>query len=163
MVELLANYSGVITFLFLVFLGYGVGTITEKRHYQSLRKREQQLSEILVITEEEGIEYTARHDAVLVTGSVVISIDYFKRLLALIRNIFGGRVASYESLVERARREALLRMKEQAAQHGCAMVVNVRLETAAIGYRANSKQQIGSVETIAYGTALGGLGRHHYR
>ena len=117
---------------------------------------------VLVITEEEGIDYTARDDAVLVTGSVVISIDYFKRLLALIRNIFGGRVSSYESLVERARREALLRMKEQAAQHGCAMVVNVRLETAAIGYRANSKQQIGSVETIAYGTALGSLAQEQY-
>ncbi len=159
MVDLLTNYSGVITFLFLVCLGYGAGTIVEKRHYQSLGKREEQLSEVLVVTEEEGIDYTTRQEAMLVTGSAVISIDYFKRLMAVVRNIFGGRVASYESLVERARREALLRMKEQAARHGCNLVVNVRLETAAIGYRANSKQQIGSVETIAYGTALGGLAK----
>ncbi|MFT6733724.1 MAG: hypothetical protein ACJAS9_001914 [Polaribacter sp.] len=40
-------------------------------------------------------------------------MDYFKRFLAGLRNIFGGRVVTYESLVDRARREAILRMKEK--------------------------------------------------
>ena len=47
----------------------------------------------------------------LVQGSAVISIDYFKRMLAALRNIVGGEVKSYETLVDRARREATLRMK----------------------------------------------------
>ena len=45
----------------------------------------------------------------------MVSVDYFKRFLAGLRMIFGGRVSSYESLLDRARREALLRMRLQAA------------------------------------------------
>ncbi len=153
--ESLFNFSGLIIFLFLVCLGYGAGTFNEKRHYRSLQKREEQLADIMVVNVEEGVDYQSRQRSELVTGSVVISIDYFKRLLAALRNIFGGRVVSYESLVERARREAILRMKEEAAEQGYELVVNLRLETAAIGFRANQKQQVGSVEAIAYGTALG--------
>jgi uncharacterized protein YbjQ (UPF0145 family) len=93
-------------------------------------------------------------NAFLVHGSAVISIDYFKRLLATLRNIVGGNVKSYESLVDRARREAILRMKEQALAKGARMIVNLRLETSTIGNSANRKGSIGSVEVIAYGTAV---------
>jgi uncharacterized protein YbjQ (UPF0145 family) len=85
---------------------------------------------------------------------VVVSIDYFKRLLAILRNIFGGRVSAYESLVDRARREAILRMKESANKSGADIVVNMRLETATIGYNANQKRHVGSIEAIDYGTAI---------
>jgi hypothetical protein len=37
--------------------------------------------------------------AFLVSGRAAISIDYFKRLLGILRNIVGGRVTAYESLV----------------------------------------------------------------
>ena len=153
MLEFLSNFSGVISFLVLVFIGYSVGTITERRHFNSLKRREHDASQMRIMTIEEDFDSSAA-DSKLVMGSVVISIDYFKRLLALVRNLLGGRVGSYESLVERARREALLRMKAVATAEGFDCIVNVRLETAAIGMRANQKGQIGSVETIAYGTAL---------
>ncbi|MGB5561182.1 MAG: YbjQ family protein, partial [Sedimenticolaceae bacterium] len=88
----------------------------------------------------------------LVTGSTVISVDYFKRFLAALRSLFGGRIIAYESLLDRARRESLLRMKQQAAALGASMVFNVKYETASISKgRGNS---IGSVEVLAYGTAL---------
>ena len=89
--------------------------------------------------------------AELVYGSVVISIDYFKKILAGLRNIFGGTVKSYESLVDRARREALLRMKEMAGD--ATVIVNVRIETSTIARKAN-KEGVGCLEAIAYGTAL---------
>ena len=44
---------------------------------------------------------------VLVAGSVVISEDYFKRIVSSLQSLFGGRLRSYESLVDRARREAV--------------------------------------------------------
>jgi len=149
------DFSGISIFIFLVCLGYGAGTFNEKRHYRSLRIREQQFSHVAAVTTEEAVDVRYDQRAELVVGSVVISIDYFKRIVAAIRNILGGRVTSYESLVERARREALLRMKEKAARRGYGRVINVRLETAAIGARANKKHTVGSVETIAYGTAIG--------
>ena len=62
------------------------------------------------------------------------------------------RVYSYESLVDRARREALLRMKESIP--GAKAIVNVRVETSTIGATANARGAVGSVEALAYGTAL---------
>jgi uncharacterized protein YbjQ (UPF0145 family) len=50
-----------------------------------------------------------------VSGSVVVSVDYFKRFLAGLRTLVGGRVTSYETLLDRARREAILRCKETRA------------------------------------------------
>jgi uncharacterized protein YbjQ (UPF0145 family) len=100
-----------------------------------------------------AVEYSHKKvkSAELVYGSAVISVDYFKRLLAGLRNIFGGTVKSYESLIDRARREAMLRMKEMA--QGATVIVNVRIETAAVGKKAN-KKSIGCLEAVAYGTAL---------
>ena len=141
-------------FLFLLCLGYIAGTITERRHYRSIAGREEQLLTLPVITAEWRITDHEVTRVELVSGSAVISIDYFKRLLAILRNLFGGRVSSYESLVDRARRGAILRMKEKAAEMQASIVVNLRLETAAIGNSANRKGQVGRVEAIAYGTAI---------
>ncbi|MDT8420845.1 MAG: heavy metal-binding domain-containing protein [Desulfuromonadales bacterium] len=141
-------------FLTLLLLGYIAGSLSERRHYRSIETREQELVRLAVVTAEGRFDPEKVKDAFLVNGSVVISTDYFKRLLAILRNIFGGRVKAYESLVDRARREAILRMKEQARAGGAQMVVNLRLETATIGRSANRKKRIGSVEAMAYGTAV---------
>jgi len=152
--EIILHNLDLFIFLFLLCLGYGAGTLAEKRHYKLIHKREEELLKMPVVTAEGSFPAGRVRNAKLVTGSVVVSIDYFKRLLAILRNIFGGRVKSYESLIDRARREAILRMKEEARRQGAGMVVNMRLETAAIGRNANRKKQIGSVEAIAYGTAI---------
>jgi uncharacterized protein YbjQ (UPF0145 family) len=153
-VEIILQNFELFFFLLLVSLGYVAGTWSEKSHYRSIIAREQELLKMPVITTETHFPEGRVKDALLVTGSVVISNDYFKRLLAILRNFFGGRVKSYESLVDRARREAILRMKEAAQKKGAGMVVNLRLETAAIGQSANKKRQVGSIEVIAYGTAI---------
>ena len=64
---------------------------------------------------------------------------------------FGGKVKSYESLIDRARREALLRMKEEAPD--ASMIINVRIETSTIGKTSRNKT-VGCLEAVAYGTAL---------
>ena len=88
----------------------------------------------------------------LASGSVVVSIDYFKRFLAGLRILVGGRVKSYETLLDRGRREALLRMKEQAVGNGYDAVINVRLETSRLA-NANGQGTAG-VEILAFGTAV---------
>lgn len=141
-----------IVFIVLLALGYGFGRYAESKHYKSIIKREKQLNSIPAIASK--IPPFRRQDlnSQLVSGSVVISIDYFKRFIAGLRNIFGGRVTSYESLLDRARREAILRMKEQAKNLNAEFVFNIKLETSSIHKgRGNS---IGSVEVLAYGTAM---------
>lgn len=140
-----------VVFLVLLALGYSAGTIAERRHFRSIERREQELLSLPAVTLKEADAEKRVLKAELVQGSAVISVDYFKRLLAGLRNIFGGTVKSYESLIDRARREALLRMKEMAA--GSDIVLNVRIETATIGKNAH-KKGVGSIEAIAYGTAI---------
>lgn len=141
-----------IVFVVLLSLGYFFGYWAEQRHYRSIRLREKRLQRIITVVSKLPPAYRPAPKSALVTGSVVISVDYYKRFLAGLRNLVGGRVKSYESLLDRARREAILRMKEQAEAMGASMVFNVKLETASISKGAKGK--IGCVEVLAFGTAL---------
>ena len=142
-----------IIFFTLLALGYGFGQHAERKHFRSILEREKELKKLLCFSERRIPEQEGLVQAQLVSGSVVVSIDYFKQFVAGLRNLFGGRVTAYESLLERARREAILRMKEQARDLGADSIWNVRLETAAISQGAQT-QQVGSMEVMAYGTAL---------
>ena len=143
--------ADLIVFLTLIALGYFVGSYLKKKHYQSTREREAKYASLPTIMLKKPLHPERVKESRLVNGSVVISIDYFKRLMAALKNIFGGNVTSYESLIDRARREAVLRMKEDADDAD--EIINVRLETSSIS-KNDQKGTIGSVEVLAYGTAL---------
>ncbi len=137
----------------LIAIGYIAGTLAESNHYQSIKQRERRFLRLPAVTIKNAIDKDAAVDkAQLVTGSVVISLDYFKRVLAGLRNLFGGEISSYETLIDRARREALLRMKENA--RSADIILNVRIETSSIGQSADQSKSIGSIEALAYGTAV---------
>jgi len=96
--------------------------------------------------------FLSGYETFLVDGSVVISVDYFKQFVAGLRNFVGGRVTPYEILLDRARREAILRMKEEAKASGADVILNVKYEMCSI-YKGR-RNSIGSVEALAYGTAF---------
>ena len=95
----------------LVLLAMLVGTILEKRHFESIRNREHESRAMAILSVKSYPTERPIADARLVFGAVVISIDHFKRLLAGLRMIFGGELRAYCSLLDRARREAVLRIK----------------------------------------------------
>jgi len=140
----------------LLLVGYGVGSVMERRHLARLLTREQRLLDFPAVTFEGLPSDWTPERAALVAGNVVISVDYFKRFVAGLRAVFGGRIRTYEPLMDRARREAIVRMLEQARGAGYDAVVNIRLETSRL---ANSEyggnQAISGVEVLAYGTAIG--------
>jgi uncharacterized protein YbjQ (UPF0145 family) len=141
-----------IIFLVLLACGYGFGRYAEKKHYRSIIAREKELNSLPAIATRIIPQTTKPYASKLVAGNVVISVDYFKRLIAGLRNLVGGRVTSYETLIDRARREAILRMKENAESQGAEMIFNIKFETSSI-YKGRGNA-IGSVEVLAYGTAL---------
>ncbi len=144
---------GLIVFAVLMIVGRVFGGIAEKRHYERILRREAQLRAILVFNEGRPEADLDARRGQLVVGSVVIAEDYFKRFAASLKSIFGGRLTAYESLADRGRREAILRMKEQAQALGAKMIFNVRLETSTLSGDSNPKALF-SAEYIAYGTAL---------
>jgi len=139
-------------FLILLALGFFIGAWVEKRHYRSILKREAASADILLIASKLPTPDLKISESHLVGGNAVISVDYFKRFVAGLRNLVGGRMSTYESLVDRARREAILRLKDEANRLGADMVFNIKIETASISQSANNS--LGSIEVYAYGTAV---------
>lgn len=142
-----------IILLTLLLLGYVFGRLAERRHYRSIQAREDQYRQLLVLAERHlPPEYVTGHESCLVMGNVVVSVDYFKMMIAALRNLVGGSIGAFESLLDRARREAILRMQEQASALGAGVVFNVKLETCRVS--GDASRGVGSVEVMAYGTAL---------
>ena len=142
--------------LFLVLLAIGVfaGRANERKHYRELATAEEALRDITVSNRGSLGEAGTFSRGTLVVGSVVIAEDFFKRVAASLKSLVGGNLRAYETLLERGRREAIVRMKQEARRLGATHVVNVRLETASLSEDWSGRQPMFSAEFIAYGTAL---------
>jgi uncharacterized protein YbjQ (UPF0145 family) len=151
-VETVFEFFNWIIFLLLLTLGYFVGRWNERTQYVSIRLREAQCANVLTFATRTPPDVVTRQDCRLVSGSVVISSDYFKQFVAGLRTLIGGRLTSYESLFDRARREAILRLKEDAQRFGSTLVVNLKVETTSVS--GGTRRGMPAMEIMAYGTAL---------
>lgn len=140
--------------LLLLLVAYFVGTMLERGHFRSIRKRESACAQFPVVTFDTMPDDWSALSSTLVSGSVVISLDYFKRVIAGLRAIVGGRIKTYEPLLERARREAMLRMIEAARRDGYDAIFNVRLETSRLANSRGNGNGTAGVEMLAFGTAV---------
>jgi uncharacterized protein YbjQ (UPF0145 family) len=135
----------IVLFCILFALGLGFGRYNERKHLKQLEENEQELAYI-TLDNHRFTHYQV--EGQLVTSNVVISHDYFKYVIAKIQNFFGGRLKSYESILERARREAVVRLKKEAAKQGANHIAALRLSSTEMGIEG------GMVEVFAYGTAV---------
>ncbi|WP_045443970.1 YbjQ family protein [Psychrobacter sp. JCM 18902] len=144
--QMLINYA---PFILLFAAGWFFGSRHERQHLAQLSIAEQELSHIMVSSERFYVpKLVANTEGELVLGSVVIAQDYFKMIIARVLSIFGKNLTTYETLLDRARREALVRMRTEAQAKGYNHIYGLRLEVSNIN-------QLGSmVEAIAYGTAV---------
>ena len=132
-------------FAVLFSVGFGFGRYNERKHLAQLEQNEKRLAYITVGNLRKVSFEQSGH---MISSNVVISHDYFKYVLATVQNFFGGRLTSYESVIDRARREAIVRLKFEAEKHGATHVACMRLATTEMG------MQGGMVEVFAYGTAI---------
>ena len=135
----------VLIFVVLFCIGWGFGRHAEQKHLNELEAQEKRLSHIRI---DNNRFKTTDRPGQLISSNVVISHDYFKYVIANIQNFFGGRLSSYESIVERARREAVVRLKQEAEKMGATQIMGLRLSTTELG------MQGGMIEVFAYGTAI---------
>lgn len=142
----------ILTPAFLLILALVVGRVVDRVHIAWLRAREAELSSILASSMNTIPANWNLEQAFLVSGSVVIANDYFKSFVSAIRNLFGGRLPAYETLVERGRREAIVRMLEEARNGSANAVWNVRFVTTTL--HGDEGGRAGGIELLAYGTAL---------
>ncbi|MDD3785047.1 MAG: heavy metal-binding domain-containing protein [Hydrogenophaga sp.] len=82
------------------------------------------------------------------TGEAILGANVFKDLFAGIRDIVGGRSATYEKELQRARDIALRELEERAQAAGANAVVGVDLDYEVLG------QGNGMLMVSASGTAV---------
>ncbi|CAM2006456.1 YbjQ family protein [Acanthopleuribacter pedis] len=149
----MAEYLVFLPYLVPIVLLVGGGLVgwrRERDHYASIEARESQYARQPMLNSRTLPAEAQSARTEMVTGSVVISIDRFKQFLGALRGFFGGEINAYASLIDRARREAVLRMREQAL--GADIIVNLKMETASLS--KGGEKQMGTVEVLAYGTAV---------
>ena len=128
------------------------GRIREKNHFEDIARREAIHRKFPVIDLSFLPVGMTASRGTLVTGQVVIASDYLKNFFAQYRQMFGGEMKSYQTMMQRAKAEARLRMIEDARKLGAVAVINVRFETSQIG-QARGKSAAMS-EVLCYGTAV---------
>jgi len=84
----------------------------------------------------------------IVAGEAILGANLFKDLFAGIRDLVGGRSATYERELQRARDMALREMEEKAQALGANAVVGVDLDYEVLG------QNNGMLMVSASGTAV---------
>ena len=145
--------------LIILMVAYFIGSTIEKKHFANIREREDAVHGFPVVSFDTMPDDWNVSSSDMVTGSIVISLDYFKRVIAGLRGLIGGRIKTYEPLLERARREALLRMTESARTQGYDAIFNVRLETSRLANASRDGKGTAGVEMLAFGTAVKLKGR----
>ena len=84
----------------------------------------------------------------IVAGEAILGANLFKDLFAGLRDLVGGRSATYERELQKARDLALQEMEERAAEMGANAIVGVDLDYEVLG------QNNGMLMVSASGTAV---------
>ena len=134
----------------VLFVGWLAGHLSETKHERSLAAREGALKDIETTDLRNPPGFAgAEGPCSLVSGEAVVASDTFKTWVFGLKNIVGGESKTFTRLFDRARREALLRMKERARELGCNAVCNVRFDSADIGGNAAGAKKKGSNMAVA--------------
>jgi uncharacterized protein YbjQ (UPF0145 family) len=73
----------------------------------------------------------------IVTGEAIMGANIFKDLFAGIRDIVGGRSATYERELRRAREMAMAEVQQAAVEMGANAVVGIDIDYETVGTNAS--------------------------
>jgi uncharacterized protein YbjQ (UPF0145 family) len=84
----------------------------------------------------------------VVTGEAIIGANVFRDMFATVRDIVGGRSATYEKGLAEAREAAMAEMQQRATQLGANAVIGIDLDYEVLG------QNNGMLMVSVSGTAV---------
>lgn len=134
-----------------LIITYFTGTRIEKSHINSIEERELSLTPVPFLTNADLENLKDIKNTTFVNGCVVIGADFFRFKLSQLVSLFGGNIAGLESLLVRARREAMLRLRNDAPDADA--FVDVQYTTTMLNNK-DSGSALPIVEVYIYGTAV---------
>jgi uncharacterized protein YbjQ (UPF0145 family) len=90
----------------------------------------------------------------LVMESISVGPSWWQMMTGGIKNLFGGKIHSYDKMLTYGRRVIIHRLRVQAIQSGFDEVINLRVETAMISKKSKGDDKTAAYEFTAYGTAI---------
>ena len=90
----------------------------------------------------------------LIMESISVGPSWWQMLMGGIKNLFGGKINSYDKMLTYGRRVVIHRLRMQAIQSGFDEVINLRVETAMISKKSKGDDKTAAFEFTAYGTAI---------
>jgi uncharacterized protein YbjQ (UPF0145 family) len=84
----------------------------------------------------------------VVTGEAIIGANIFRDMFAAVRDVVGGRSATYERALDEARKVAMSEMEQRASELGANAVVAIDLDYEVLG------QNNGMLMVAVSGTAV---------
>ena len=88
----------------------------------------------MILTTTPQVEgYTIREYKGVVTGETIIGANFLKDIFAGIRDIVGGRSASYEKVLRQAKDTSMQEMMERAHAMGANAIVGIDIDYETIG------------------------------
>lgn len=144
---------GILSVSALALVAFVWGPQRTRAHAASLARREQALAGIFITNSRRFDGAVVHPDAAprLLNVELVWGVDRFQALVASILNLFGGELDNVSQVMLRVRREAILRLKEQAQKNGYNALTNVRIAPADIG--TDPQKQNLTVAMVASATA----------
>lgn len=84
----------------------------------------------------------------VVTGEAIIGANIFRDMFAVVRDVVGGRSATYERALDEARKVAMSEMERRASELGANAVIGIDLDYEVLG------QNNGMLMVAVSGTAV---------
>ena len=73
----------------------------------------------------------------IVSSQTIIGANFFKDILAGIRDIFGGRSSTYEQVLDQAKQFALNELVQKASQLGADAIFGIDLDYETVGAKGS--------------------------
>lgn len=101
-----------------------------------------------------SMDQMASSSSTLLHVSICVGPSIGQMFFMWFKSLFGGRLHSYDTVLDFGRREVMLRLKQQADRQGCTSMQNIRLETSVISFAQNQDSKRAAVEFLAFATGL---------
>ena len=144
--------------LLFPFLSWAIGRWYQDRLHGALLENEKKEGSTLqdenYISTSSQMDSMSAQSSTLLHVSICVGPSIGQMFFMWIKGLFGGRLHSYDVVLDYGRREVLLRLKRQAQQLGCSSIQNIRIETSMVQFAKNNKSKQASVEFLAFATGI---------
>ena len=144
--------------LLFPFLSWALGRWYQGRLMAALSENEK--AHGVVLNNESVLSTSSRNTNFASTTSTLLHVSLCvapstgQIFFMWLKSLLGGRLISYDVVLDYGRREALYRLQQQARHLECTNMINIRIETSTLSFAKNSDSKTSSVEILAYATGI---------